>query len=110
MRKGLVRSVQIGLTSAAMLLASATMASAASTVEADASRSGDSGGVSILANTCGYRTSAYPNSYWVLSLAPSLCAQCPTHAANYEASNPGKDFYCTYNPSNDKVDLHWRYI
>ena len=91
-----------------MLLASATIASAAPATEAEATRNAVSGDISIMANQCGFRTSAYPNSYWVLSLAPELCGDCPPLATAYEFNNAGWDYYCTYNPSNNKVDLHRR--
>ncbi|MFC5824203.1 hypothetical protein [Nonomuraea insulae] len=62
----------------------------------------------LLANNCGFRTSAYPNSYWVASIADSQCRDCPQWAQAYEILNPSRDYYCTYNPSNRLVDLHWR--
>ena len=72
----------------------------------DTVRSADSGGISIMANNCGLRTSAYPNSWWVLSLAAERCGECPTLARSYEASEPHGpwDFYCTYNPTSATVD------
>lgn len=111
MRKGFVRSVQVALVTATMLLAPATMASAAPSAGSDVIKSTDSGGFSTQANTCGFRTSAYPNSWWVASLPANRCTECPQWAAAYEATESGGpwDFYCTYNTNNGLVDLQKRY-
>ncbi|GAA3420316.1 hypothetical protein GCM10018952_62990 [Streptosporangium vulgare] len=89
---------------AMVLCASALVVPAVAATPASASASGS---VGILGNQCGLRTSAYPNSYFERSFSASQCGICLSTAVNY--SNKYQSYYCTYNPSNDKVDLHYRW-
>ena len=89
---------------AMVLCASALVVPAVAATPASASTSGS---VSILGNQCGLRTSALPNSFWERSWPASQCGICVNTAVNY--SNRYQQYYCTYNPSNDKADLHYRW-
>lgn len=69
-----------------------------------ASVSAGQGSVSAMANACRYPTSARPGSSFVRSY--SNCVTCREDADNLNSVPTSFEHYCTYNPSNNKNDLH----
>ncbi|MET9069906.1 hypothetical protein [Streptosporangium sandarakinum] len=85
-----------------------TAAPASASVSAAATAAGASGSMSILSNSCGYPTSARPGSTFVRSY--SNCKSCRTAELALEYQYSWRNYYCTYNPSNDLNDLHYQGI
>ncbi|MEU9834486.1 hypothetical protein AB0D67_23405 [Streptosporangium sp. NPDC048047] len=75
------------------------------TVPASASVTDASGSASTLGNSCNYPTSARPNSTYVSSY--SNCKTCRANEFALEYNYWWRDYYCTYNPSNNLNDLHY---
>jgi hypothetical protein len=99
----------VGSTLAATALFGAyffTAAPASASVSATATTAGVSGTVSIMANTCNYPTSARPGSTYVSSYGN--CYQCRAAELLQQNNFWWRDYYCTYNPSNNKNDLHYQ--
>ncbi|MGS2647076.1 hypothetical protein [Streptosporangium sp. LJ11] len=63
------------------------------------------GSASTMANTCNFPTSARPGSRWVESW--TNCKTCQVSEVQWQITYPWRDYYCTYNPSNNMNDLHW---
>lgn len=82
-----------------------TATPASASVSATAATADVSGTVSIMANGCNYPTSARPGSTYVSSW--SNCRTCQEEEYWNQATRPWRDYYCTYNPSNNLNDLHW---
>ncbi|MEU8385179.1 hypothetical protein [Streptosporangium sp. NPDC048865] len=70
------------------------------------SSNAEQGSVSTLANRCNYPTSARPGSTFVSSWTE--CTYCHYEELARQAVYPWRDYYCTYNPSNNLNDLHWK--
>nr|WTA65018.1 hypothetical protein OHB51_21145 [Micromonospora sp. NBC_00855] len=107
MRKEFVRAIQLTLATGALILAPVTAASAAPAAEASVAQSAGAGDISIMANQCNLPTSAQPNSRFLRSYTAGQCNICKDDAKWLNA-NEDEFYYCTYNPSNNKVDQHYR--
>ncbi|MEV4109953.1 hypothetical protein [Nonomuraea sp. NPDC049695] len=96
----------LGLVTAAMFATAVIASVPGLSYASTASTSSSSETSTLLApNRCHLRTEANPNSVWVPPNFES-CYDCLNRAA-YLHSQTGIDYYCTYNPSNGKTDLHY---
>jgi hypothetical protein len=63
------------------------------------------GAMSALGNSCNFPTSAHPNSRYVESYGN--CYLCRFAVYSWGDIDPLHTYYCTYNPSNNKNDVHY---
>jgi hypothetical protein len=87
------------------LLSGATAALFVTAAPGNATTMTPASATSALGNSCNFPTSAHANSRYVESY--SNCYLCRLAAFSWGDIDPVHTYYCTYNPSNNKNDVHY---